>query len=178
MARVDADDDAAVLDAVLVRLGVLLGDARADEGAEHTARRAARTGSGEGTGERTGDGEAEARHEHRRADGRDRADDAADGAADGRARPGAFQGLRTGRAVGGLAAVMGLAGVVRHHDVDVVVVVAAFADGVVGTVGAVAIVVEAGNGRAGIHRGTQVGEPVTVPTDLPRSTARNRFPTT
>src|SRR5690606_38025020 len=137
-ARVRADDDAALLEVGLVRLRAFLGDARADERADDAAGRAARARTREGAGQRPGDGEPEAGHDDGRAAGGEGAEDTADGASGRGTGAGAFHRLTACFDLDfvHVAVVVPLPCLVGHDDVDVVVGVAAVAEGAVSAVGA------------------------------------------
>ena len=122
--RRHAHQDAAVLDAFLVVLDALLRNAPADQRADDAAGRRAGAGTGNGGGQRAGDDEAEPRQRDGRADRGDRRGDRADAAADRAADAGAFGRLGAELGLGApRLQEVALAGVVAHHDVDVLVAV-------------------------------------------------------
>jgi hypothetical protein len=119
--RLDAHQDAAVLDALFVVLDALFGNAGADQRADQTTGNSARARAGEPCGQRPGDDQPEARNDARGADRRDRGQRRTDRAADAGTDAGAFGrlaaelGLRSG-----VGQEVTLARVVAHHEVDVV----------------------------------------------------------
>src|SRR5262249_31957675 len=126
--RVRAEDDTALVDALLILDGAFLGNARSDEGAEKAARRAARARARERGCERTGDDETEAWEKNVGADGSDAADYRAKRPADGAADAHAFKRLRAllvfHPVETRIRIEVALAGVIRHEDADVVGLVA------------------------------------------------------
>lgn len=140
-ARLDAHQDAAILDAFFVVLDAFFGNAGPDQRANQAAGQAASAGAGQRCGQRTGHHQADAGQDQRGADRGHAGQHGADGAANAGAHAGAFGCLAAQFSfrVGEVA----LAGVVRHHQGDIVLVVTAVGDGAVGALGAAAVAEQA-----------------------------------
>ena len=145
--RVHAHQDAAALDAFFIVHHALFRNAGADQRANEATGQAAGTSASEGCRDRAGNDQANAWQDQGGADGSDAGQDGADGAANAGANASAFGSLAAQFSVG-IAKVI-LAGVVRHHQGDVVTRIAAVSHGVVGALCAVAVTEQASH-HAGI----------------------------
>src|SRR5450755_2825551 len=146
-ARSYADQDAALADPFVVTFDTLLGHVPANEGTDNTAGRGASASTSDRRCERTGDHQAESRQRDGRAYGRHRRSDGANRAANCAADASTLSCFVAKFGLGARQREVAFPCFIGHCDIDIVLGVTPFRQGVVAQFGAFPVREQAGHQR-------------------------------